>query len=125
MATYSRLDLRSFTAGADLSLLQYSMLKLDVNGAVIPCAVAGEKAIGILANAPTLGQAAAILPLGQGGQFKVKLAGTVAIGDPIVTNNAGLGITSVTPGHAIVGFAETAGAAGDIISITVESGNIV
>lgn len=47
-------------AGADLSGSQYLFVKLDAAGNVIVCAAAGEDALGVLQNKPTLGKAAVV-----------------------------------------------------------------
>lgn len=47
---------------------------------------------------------------------KVRLGGTVAVGDALTSNGTGAAITTTTIGNRYVGFAEQAGVSGDVIT---------
>jgi len=126
MATIANLNMRSYEAGADLSTHQYKFVKLDINGAVVLCTVAGERPHGVLMNNPLLGEAAAVQTIGDGGQVKIIASAAIAIGALVCTTNVGSGVTSITAGHVVGGYAdEAAVSVGDVISITLESGGLV
>ena len=54
----------TLTAGADLSAKQHLFVKLDSNGAVVPCAGITDIPVGVLQNNPASGQAASVLVIG-------------------------------------------------------------
>lgn len=76
----------SLKAGADLSAKQYYFVELDSNGAVTACNGATDKAIGVLQNDPTSGQAALVCILGR---TKVIADAAIAIGDLLGTSADG------------------------------------
>jgi hypothetical protein len=54
----------TLVAGADLSALQYTFVKLNSSGEAIAVAAATDVPIGVLQNAPTSGQEAEVLVVG-------------------------------------------------------------
>lgn len=76
MAGSQNLVCLSFLAAADLSAAQYCAVKLDTNGKVV-LAGAGEDAIGVLQNSPSLDQVATVAV---GGVSLMKAGGAVAVG---------------------------------------------
>ena len=54
----------TFVAGADLSALQYTFVKLNSAGAVVAVAAATDVPIGVLQNNPTSGTEASVLIMG-------------------------------------------------------------
>lgn len=109
--------LGSFVAGADLSALQYTAVKLNSSGQVVAVAAVTDIPIGILQNAPLSGATAEVLIVG----------GSKVIASAAITLPAVLGVDA--SGRAkklaagtdttqyIVGQADVAaGATGDIIS---------
>lgn len=118
MAEYGGTNGRlSRKAAADLSALQYTCVKLDVNGNVVAATAATDKIIGVLQNAPTLNQYADVLLRNASGTTKAKLGGTVAAGDYLTSNGSGLLITTVTGGNEIVGRATRAGVVNEISEV--------
>ena len=104
----------TFNAGADLSSSQYYLTKLDNNGNVV-LATADAVVIGSLQNKPKAGEAATIAI---GETVKVVAGGDVAIGDLIVSDESGKGITRITE-HNIFGIALEAGSDGSVIEVLV------
>lgn len=47
---------------------------------------------------------------------KVRLGGTVAVGDALTSDASGAAIATTTTGNRVIGFAEVAGAAGDVVT---------
>ncbi len=80
LLTYSR------KAGADLSALQYTFVKLDANGNVIGCGVTGEDSIGVLQNKPKLGAPAVV---GYAGVSKIVASAALAAGARVATDATG------------------------------------
>lgn len=107
----------TFKAEADLSAKQFSFVKFGtVDDSVVGCAVAGEKAIGILMNAPALGELAEVAVFGGA---KVKLSGTVARGGEVsVTVTAGTGKAAVATEY-VSAIAMASGVAGDVIPVNL------
>lgn len=107
-------------AGADLSALQYTFVKLNTAGRVVAATTAGEKVIGVLFNAPRAGQACEIV---HHGIVPVKANAAIATTGLIMTSATGKAVTAATTGSTIVGYAlETAAAADEIISAFVNCG---
>lgn len=67
---------KAYEAAADLRTKQYLAVKLDTNQKVVLATAATDKIIGILLNAPNLGETCDIALLNAGGTVKV-LAGEV------------------------------------------------
>lgn len=76
----------SFKAGADLSAKQYYFVELDSDGHVTACNGATDKAIGVLQNDPTSGQAALVCVFGR---TKVSADAALSIGDLVGTSADG------------------------------------
>lgn len=111
----------TLTAGADLSALQYTFVKLNSSGAVIACSALGEATIGVLQNKPISGAVAEVMCVGVS---KVLSSAAITAGNLIMTAANGKGATAATTGSRSVGFAlETAGSgAADIISCFINCG---
>lgn len=105
-------------AGADLSALQYTFVKLNSSGQVVAASVLGEKVFGVLQNKPTQGQPAEVTVIGV---TKLVSSAAITAGDKLMTAANGKGATAATTGSTIVGVAlETAGSgAADIISAAI------
>jgi hypothetical protein len=113
----------TLVAGADLSALQYTFVKLNSSGQAIAVAAATDLPIGILQNAPTSGQEAEVLVVGGS---KLVLGGTVAAAATVGTSSAGAGVAIVhgtdTTKYAL-GQAVTGGASGEIVTVVVACSN--
>jgi hypothetical protein len=109
----------SIPAGADLSALQYTFVKLSGTG-VIAAAAATDIPVGVLVNNPTSGETAAVAI---SGVVKLKASAAIAVGRLVGTTSTGTAV-ALTAGtdttKYILGQAITAaGAAGDIITVAV------
>jgi hypothetical protein len=113
----------TLVAGADLSALQYTFVKLNSSGQAIAVAAATDLPIGILQNAPTSGQEAEVLVVGGS---KLVLGGTVAAAAVVGTSSAGAGVAIVhgtdTTKYAVA-QAVTGGASGEIVTVVVACAN--
>lgn len=110
----------SIPAGADLSALQYTFVKLSGTG-VVAVAAATDIPIGVLLNDPESGETAAVAV---SGVVKVKASSSsVDAGDLIGTAangraaalTAGTDTTKYILGHAIT----TASAGGDVVTVAI------
>jgi hypothetical protein len=113
----------SFVATAALTSYQYRLLKF-VSGTDFGVTVATtttEKPAGVLQNAPAILGAADSCVFGIS---KVKLGGTVAVGDKLTSMAAGAAIATVTNLNHYWGFALQAGDSGDIITMLVCPGMV-
>jgi hypothetical protein len=118
MAYERNLVSQTFKSAADYSTdeanQQYHFLELNSNGEVVRANAATDVLIGVLQNKPRSGASATV---GVEGISKVKLGGTVAIGDAITSDSAGKGIATTTSGNTVAGRALAAGVSGDIIPV--------
>jgi hypothetical protein len=110
------IDCVSIDAGADLSALQFTALKMGTGRAVISAAAATAPIIGILQNKPTSGRAAEVAI----GGISKALAGAAGwtSGDKLTATTGGALITTTTDKNYQAGIAlETvaAGAYGQVL----------
>jgi hypothetical protein len=111
----------TLVAGADLSALQYTFVKLNSSGQAIAVAAATDVAIGVLQNAPTSGQEAEVLVIG-GTKLVASAAATLGTALNIGTTSAGKGVALAVTDTTkyILGVYLTAPAAdGDIVTALV------
>lgn len=113
-------NINGLKASADLSSYQYCLVYMDAAGTVTYCG-AGGKAIGVLLNKPTAGQAAEIFALGSG-VCPMKVdgnAGAITFDSSyLISDAAGKGVASTTDKAYVVGLAlASSSAAGDIIPV--------
>lgn len=114
MASYLKPYVNTLLAGADLSAKQFHFVKFGADADhLVACSVAGEKALGVLMNAPDAAEQGAEMAY-QGGA-KIKLAGTVARGGEIMSDNAGKGVAATT-GLYVRAIAMEDGVSGDVIA---------
>lgn len=118
MATENALKSIPYAAGADLSALQYTFVKLSADYTVVGSPAAnGADALGILQNDPVSGAAAAVAV---NGQSKIKLAATLTAGAKITCNASGAAIAATT-GATILGTLVEGGASGNIGAVVLEN----
>lgn len=86
VAHFNTAVLGSYTAGADLSLLQYTFVKFNASGQVIPVAAATDIAAGVLQNNPKSAQEAVVLVVGGS-----KLIASAAISLPALIGTTATG----------------------------------
>jgi hypothetical protein len=114
MATQGNQVRESMVAGADLSLLQWTFVKMNTADRTIIAAGNAEAAFGVLINNPVLGGAATvvthgrvIVEVGTGGLTAGALVGVDANGEAVVAATSDI----------VVGIALEAAAAGERTSI--------
>lgn len=109
----------TLVAAADLSAKQYYFVKVDTAGKAAVCG-AGEKAIGVVQNAPTAGVASTVMVLGV---TQVVASAAIAYGANVASTATGTAVTAAGTA-AVLGVAlENATAAGDIIAVSLQSAN--
>jgi len=130
MAVEGRQDVWPFKAGADLSSNQYQIVKLDASGNIV-LAGAGDKAIGILTDAPVNGQYGSVAIAGI---TKVAAGAAVAAGDYLSPDANGKAVKATdtavsdgtvagTQGTHIIGQAlSAAGAADELVTVVLGRG---
>lgn len=112
----------TYTAAADLSAKQYFIVRQTTETAGNITTAATQVALGVLQNKPTSGQ---VMEVAVGGNCKVKLGGTVAINDPLVSDGNGKAIAATRaiagaqPLSNVIGYARRAGVDGDVIEMEV------
>lgn len=102
-------------AGADLSTLLYTGVKLNSASEVVAITGLTDTPYGVLQNDPKQGQAAAVAV---GGICKVLAGATVAAGAQLSFNTTGKAIVGAA-GAKVFGEAVTGGANGEVISAIV------
>jgi hypothetical protein len=105
---------KSRVCSESLAEKQFFIVQQDVNGDVEVAEGATDLLLGVLQNNPASGEIAVYRFLGTS---KVKLGGTVAIGDWVTTDSAGEGVATTTDGNIVIGKALEAGVDGDIIEV--------
>jgi Uncharacterized conserved protein (DUF2190) len=110
------LDVGYLTANADLSAKQY--LAVAVSGADFQVNVVGNgvKALGVLQNAPTSGQAADVRVIGVS---KAVAGAAYARGVMLMSNASGQLITATSTNYAVAYSLEAAAASGELRSVYV------
>ena len=111
-------------AGADLSALQYTFVKLNSSGKAVAVAAATDVPIGVLQNAPTSGQEAEVLIVGgtklvasASASLPSLMVGTTAAGKGVV-----LAVTDTTK-YALGTYLSAPGADGDIVTAVINCAN--
>ncbi len=109
-------------AGADLSALQYTFVKLSTTDTVVTCTAATDIPIGVLQNAPTSGQEAEVLIVGG---TKLTAGATIAIGNILGTTSAGAAsvLTTSDTTKFVLGTAISGGASAEIITAVINCAN--
>ena len=106
----------TLVAGADLSALQYTFVKLDSSGNVAAASGATDIPIGVLQNAPTAGQEAEVLVVGG---TKVVAGAAIGEGALVGTSAAGKAVALVA------GTDTTKYVVGTLLTESAADGNIV
>lgn len=108
-------DLSAVTSGQLLAIGK--IVKIDSSNApqnIVLAGANGTGAIGVLLDAPAAGQVGTVRFRNAGGTASIRLNGTVTVGAAITSDASGLGIATTTAGDQIVGYALSAGVAGDM-----------
>ena len=113
----------SLPASGDLSTYQYRGVALNSGGSVIISAGSVSPVFGVLQNKPSgAGQAARVAI---SGITKHLSGGSIAVGDAVKTDAAGLGLVTTTAGNTILGRAVSneASASGLIYELQIMPSN--
>ena len=103
---------KSYTA--NVAIGEGLAVKLSGGKAVIATA-ATDKIIGVTQSKAAAGEPVSIKLRSGAGTVKVKISGTVAIGDRLTASTDGTLVATTTAANEVVGVALEAGAAGDFI----------
>ena len=106
----------TLVAGADLSALQYTFVKLNSSGEAIAAAAATDIPIGVLQNAPTSGQEAEVLIVGG-----TKIVAGAAIGEGALVGTGATGKAVAL----VAGTDTTKYVVGTLLTESAADGNIV
>ena len=121
MATNSTLQNIAYTASTDLSLLQFTFVKMSGDDAVTGApAAGGADAIGILQNDPIATQAASVAV---GGQSKIVLGATLTAGTKVTCDAAGKAVAA-TAGQSYLGTIVQGGATDEIGAIVIDKDGV-
>jgi hypothetical protein len=110
---------KGFTAAVAIAMGQ--IVKMSAANTVTPATAATDKVIGVALEACAAGRTVNIKLSNGSGTLPVLLGGTVALGDKLVSNGSGAGITGtqagagVVPTSNVVAIAVEAGVSGQII----------
>lgn len=106
-------DFRPLTAEAVVN--DYRIVKAGVNPATcVQAAAAADKLLGTSDELVT--QIGDVVDVAVGPVPKVRLGGNVVVGDWLTSDANGKAIATTTAGHQVIGRAEVAGAADDVIT---------
>lgn len=114
------IDVAAFTAGADLSTKQFYFVKIS-GATVVLCDTAGEKAFGVLQNAPKSGQAALVRVFGV---TKVAVGASFSSAGSLVQSTTGGKADVATTGDFPIGQMLTTAASGDYATMHVNPGYV-
>lgn len=123
MSTFSDGNYVDRIAGADLSAATnlFKIVKQAADAtnptgrSVVLASAATDDLFGVLNNQPKSGDTANVRARNSSGTFKVLLNGTVAINDRLTADSTGAAITTTTTGNQVIGIAQEAGVAGQVI----------
>jgi hypothetical protein len=121
MAGTYNLECTTIVAGADLSALQFTAIKLGVGKVAISAASNAEPVVGILQNKPSAAGQAATVAISGIAKAKVG-AGGWSSGDKLTPTTGGALVTTVNAAHHVIGIAMQDAAAGDIAELLVTPG---
>lgn len=106
---------RAWQAGADETLSQYLIVKLNSSGQYILSAAATDKHIGIAMEAPGSLDYGGVTMFQGPGTLHVYAGGTIAIGDFLTANSSGQAVATTTGGDQVIGQAIKAAVTGDLV----------
>jgi predicted ribonuclease toxin of YeeF-YezG toxin-antitoxin module len=111
----------TFVAGADLSALQYTFVKLNSSGQVVAVAAATDVPIGVLQNNPASGAEASVTIVG-GTKIVASAAATLGTALNFGTTSAGKAVTLAvtdTTKYVLGVYLEAPAADGNIVAAVV------
>jgi len=87
------------------------------SGLLVAAAAATDVILGVAEVALTATRLGDVHLRSSSGTISIVLGGTVAVGDAVTANASGVGITTVTAGNQIIGYALEAGTSGKTIEL--------
>lgn len=120
MSSSVDLECTSIAAGADLSALQYTALKLGADRVVVSCTSNNEPIVGILQDKPAAAGRAA--KVGVKGISKAIAGGSISSGDKLTATTGGKLIATTTNNHYIIGHAMEDAASNDVFQVFLTPG---
>lgn len=118
MSATSQQKILAFKAGADLSTKQFCFVKFGADNETVVLCGAGERAVGVLQNAPKLNEVAEVAIYGAGA--KVKCAGVVARGSSVSSDANGLAKVALTTENCM-GIAMETSVANQVIYVEMSA----
>lgn len=121
MSRYRDSGTMSFISTNDLSATTNIGLIVKASaattGSMVLSAASTDKHLGTLIDHPKAGATGNVRLRNGHGTMSVQAGGTIAIGDAVTANASGQGITTVTAGDQLIGYAIEAGVTGQIIEV--------
>lgn len=117
MSVSDNLHTITLPAAADLSAKQYYAVKVDSSGNAA-LAGAGDRAAGILQNAPAAAGRAATIATG--GRTKAVAGGSITAGNFVASDSNGKLVAETTGDNITVGIALSDGASGKIFDVLIQ-----
>jgi hypothetical protein len=114
MSHYVDEGFKAFNATA--AIPAYSAVKLSGKNIVV-AAAAADVIIGVIHAAVPAGGTIDVRLRSAAGTLNILAGGTIAQGDAVTSNASGQGITTVSAGNQIIGYALEAGTAGKIVEL--------
>jgi len=115
--SYPTPNIVTYLSDYDFSSKQYYFCKIGSADNIVTLCGSGEKALGIIMNKPTSGQAAEVAFPGGGALLKV--SETVAPGDYLSSMATGQGEITNTAGDHVGAYCLVTGSANDLVSVNV------
>lgn len=113
MTTFNTSHLITKEAAADLSAIQFYLVKCDSNGKAAAITSVVDIPMGVLQNKPETGEAASIAPIGSGGTSRVVLGATIAAGALVAPGGTGKAVADAS-GSYNAGLCLQGGVDGDV-----------
>lgn len=108
-------------AGADLSALQFTAVKMGTGRKVVSATANTDTIIGVLMNKPVSGQASEVCIAGVA---KGIAGGAISAGDKLTATTGGKFIATTTDKDRIIGYAGDAASTNDVFPIHVSPGMV-
>lgn len=113
----------SLKAAADLSALQFRIMKISAARTINKATAATDEMIGILQDKPAA--AGRVGTVRVGGLSKLESGGTISAGAPVTSDANGKGVASApsSANESIIGWAIEAAVSGDIFTVLLGPGH--
>lgn len=114
---------KSFVSGYDFSQSGsvtnpvFLAVKLNASGQIVPATTATDVSIGVLYEAPKVGQNGNVRLRSAGGTSNIACGATVNAGDKVTIDSTSRAITTTTTGNELQGIALEGGVVGQVIEI--------